>query len=123
MFFFFLFFFLVSSKDRKLNTSGPLLCHWELPSDAIFTDPGQMSYAYPDDFPVYLFVEFTKATYVRVLFKCQNDFPSSVTLTSAVRVMVRSLKGMYATRDSIFMFWIDANECTCVIVYQSNNAF
>ena len=32
------------------------------------------------------------------------------------------LKERYITRDSNFMLRIDANDCACVIIYQSNNA-
>ena len=32
------------------------------------------------------------------------------------------LQGRYVTGDSTFMVWINANNCTCVIFYQSNNA-
>ena len=31
------------------------------------------------------------------------------------------VKGCY-TRDCTFMFWINANDCAIMIVYQSNNA-
>ena len=32
------------------------------------------------------------------------------------------LKVCYATRDSICMLLINANECACMVVYQSNKA-
>ena len=87
----------MTAIDRGYDVNGTLHCHWEMPTDAAHlgatSASSPTSYVYPDDFPILHVVTFVtdSGSPYTVYFRCENDFPSNITLSTTVSVLVRYL--------------------------------